>query len=571
MTDVTPIPPAYAHQREGFKLALRGSETNPAAYCLNMDMGAGKSRVAIRVWWNRVTRGVVEDLLIVAPIGCYLNWSSAASGSEDPGEFERWFTPEEYDRLKIVAWTGSGGVARQRSLDRFLKYDGEKARVLLVNVEALSSEGRAREVVRAYLGSRRVMFLIDEPACIMHFDTARTKFVHGLARKASYRMITTGLLAPEEPLNVFSQFWFLDPQILGHRDFYSFRSHYAVTRRVDYQPADLKESRERRPPLVVDLYYHRQTEKAWQVARSPNADPIWLIKKFARRETPRPGGAFSFRVSMWHAEEVGLVEMGRRGVEVVVSYKNQDELARRVASASYRVETRDVLDLPPQVYMPVRWVEMTAEQERMYEQVRRAAHTEFEGKFVEVATVMDQLGKLQSILCGHVRTEEGEVLDVPSNRVDAVMQVIQDTSKKVVVWAPYPRLLEKVTDALRTAYGERSTLTFWGATGKAERIEAKSRIQRDETARFIVGNQAVGGEGNNWTAASLTVYAANSPKNKDRQQSERRTWRSGQRETCVYVDLAVRGTVDERWVQVIRRKMDLSAALTGDRWREWLV
>ena len=73
------------------------------------------------------------------------------------------------------------------------------------------------------------------------------------------------------------------------------------------------------------------------------------------------------------------------------------------------------------------------------------------------------------------------------------------------------------------------------------------------------------------TGCSLAVYAANSPKNRDRQQSERRNWRAGQSKTCTYVDLAVQGTVDERWVRRIREKMDVAGALVGDQWRAWLV
>ena len=552
---------------------LAGWAGNPRVFALVMDMGTGKSRVLCHVWWETVTRDEVDDLLIVAPKGCYLNWSHVPQGEDDePGEFEKWFPPEEYAQLYIRAWVSGAGVRHQKLLSDFVSYTGKKRRVLLMNVEALSAPGAARDLLERYLASRRVAWAVDEAASIMHWDSLRTKFVHGAAKLAARRYVLTGLLTPETPLDVFSQFWFLDWRILGFRDYYAFRRRYAVLERVDYRPVDVREAEERRPKVRATLYYHRQTEKSWQAAKTKSDEPFWLPKKSAARATPRPGGCYEFSISRWLAEEVGLVEWeGRRGVEVVVNYQNQDELRERVAAASYRVEMDAVLDLPPMVYMPMRWVEMAPEQERMYEEMRRFATTVLGDAHATASTKLDQIGKLQALLCGHVVSEDGSTIDVPQNRVTAIMELLQDHSGKAIVWAPYPRFLEKVTEALRTAYGERSTVTFWGATGNAERAEGKRRIQRDDTARFMVANQAVGGEGNTWTTPNLIVYGANGPKNKDRQQSERRTRRPGQTQTVACVDVAVRGTVDEKWVHVIRKKMDLAAALVGDAWREWLV
>ena len=564
-------PPAYAHQREGFLRALRGVPgLNPCVYALNMDMGTGKSRVVVRVWWRRVAEGQVDDLLILAPKGCYANWSRTSE--EEPGEFEKWFAADEYARLKIATWVSGAGKRATRDYDAFLSYRGPRNRVLLMNVEALSQAGRAREFLAAYLKSRRVMWVVDESTCIMHSDSARTKFVMGLRHLAPYRMIATGLMGPEEPMNVYSQLEFLDPRILGFRDFYAFRRRYAVLEKVDYRPVDQREAQEKRPRHECVLYYHRQTERSWQASSARDSEPFWLPKKAARRGAPRPGGCYEFSLSRWLAEDVGLVDAGRgRGVEVVVSYKNLDELKEKIAGCSYRVEMDDVLDIPEPVYMPIRWLDMTDEQARMYEEMKRYASTVFEDSYVSAATKMDQLSKLQALLCGHVAAEDGTVVDVPQNRVLGVMEVVQEHRGKAVIWAPFPRLLRKVADALAEAYGERSVMTFWGETSARDREEAKRRIQNDDTARFIVANQSVGGEGNTWTEAKLTVFAANGPRNKDRQQSERRTRRAGQRDVCTYVDLAVAGTVDERWVRLIRKKMDVAAALTGDKWRAWLV
>jgi hypothetical protein len=563
------IPPPYAHQLVAEQRLDAGAAVNPHVYALLMEMGTAKSRPLLRHWLTLAARDEVDDLLIIAPGGCYLNWTTDTKNpAAEPGELDKWLTDEERKRVWVHAWSAGPGKRAKEALESFISYRGLKRRVFLVNVESTSTVKLCREVVKQFLQSRRVMWAIDESTCIMH-ESARTTFIQDLRELAAFRYILTGLVAPENPLNVFQQFWFLDWRILGFRNYFAFQARYAITVKKDFRPAAEKERGARKVRLVMD--YHHQTQKAWLVSLDPGAEPVWLAKEFASRGAAI-GERFEFFVSDWLAEERGLVkaENSGRGTTVVVGYRNQEELAARIASASYRVLKADVLDLPPKSW-EFRDVPLTDEQARMYDEMRRHATTELEGRHITAEMKMHQIKKMHEMLCGHTTDEERGVVDIPSHRVNELMTLLQDHSGKAVIWAPYPRLLEKITDALRTAYGERSTVTFWGATSRADRQDAKHRIQRADDTRFIVANQAVGGEGNTWTRASLTIYAANSQKNKDRQQSEDRVHRAGQTENCHYVDLRARGTVDERWVQAIRSKMDLGDALSGDKWREWLV
>lgn len=567
------IPPPYNHQNEAERRLAIGTPVNPNVEALLMDMGTGKSRPLLRHWWHLVVRTLVDDLCISAPKGCYLNWTTDKKNpAAEPGEIDKWFTEAERKNIYVYAWTASAGVNEKKALEAFLSYTGPKRRVFLQNVEALSRPGTGRLALARFLKSRRVAWAIDESTCIMH-ESARTTFIQDIRETARYRYILTGLVSPENPLNSFQQFWFLDWRILGFRNYFAFRARYAIVKRMDFRPAEEKEKGAVKLHLI--LSYHHQTQKAWLVSPpgQPNAEPVWVAKQYARRGEKAGGEAFEFFVSDWLAKERGLVEADKnsnRGVDIVVGYKNQEELARKIAAASYRVLKSDVLDLPPKIWM-FRDVDMTDEQARMYEQMRKHATTELNGRHVTAEMKMHQIRMLHEMLCGHVKDEEKGILDIPSNRVNVVMEIIEDTSEKVIIWAPYPRFLEKITAALKTAYGERSTVTFWGATGDNDRIDAKHRIQRADDTRFIVANQSVGGEGNTWTASNLTIFAANSRKNKDRQQSEDRPHRSGQTRSVTYVDLRVRGTVDERWVLSIRNKMNLADALNGDAWREWLI
>ena len=73
------------------------------------------------------------------------------------------------------------------------------------------------------------------------------------------------------------------------------------------------------------------------------------------------------------------------------------------------------------------------------------------------------------------------------------------------------------------------------------------------------------------TAASTVIYYSNSYDLEQRMQSEDRAHRSGQSKSVTYVDLVCRGTVEEKIIAALRKKIDISSLIMGDGYREWLV
>jgi SNF2 family DNA or RNA helicase len=67
------------------------------------------------------------------------------------------------------------------------------------------------------------------------------------------------------------------------------------------------------------------------------------------------------------------------------------------------------------------------------------------------------------------------------------------------------------------------------------------------------------------------IYAANSYDLEHRYQSEDRTHRRGQRNVVTYIDLIARGTVEEKIVKSLRKKLDLAKIITGANYEDWLI
>lgn len=498
--------PRFQHQKTANEFLWKYG-----TFALIMEQGTGKSRPILDDWLARCAWDGPKDLVILAPKGCYMNWIGT---QDEPGELTKWIVPEELFNINIGAWRSGANAAQRRAL-RDLLY-ARSPRFLTMNIEALNREGPARDYLLKFIDGHQVIGVIDESTTICHEDAKRTKFIlDELAPLFYARRILSGLVAPESPMDLYTQYWFLDWRILGQRSFFGFRHRYAIIQKMDF----------------------------------------------------RTGAEISF------AEAFPERAPKYRNPRVIVDYRNLEELTQKIMTRSYRVTKEEVLDLPPKIYQF--WdVDLTTEQERIYTQMRDVAFALLKSHPQEFATAkqkLDQLGKLQHILCGHIRNEQGELVDIPENRTDAVVEILRQHSGKAIIWAPYPQALRKIRDRLQDEFGPDSTVGFWGETTLDQRLEARSRIQNDDLCRFIVSNQSVGKFGNTWTACTLVIYFSNSFDNEDRQQSEDRAHRIGQTKSVTYIDLRCQGTLDDKLIKTLRKKITISSTLQGDGFRSWLI
>lgn len=264
-------------------------------------------------------------------------------------------------------------------------------------------------------------------------------------------------------------------------------------------------------------------------------------------------------------------KMGQTSFNQVVGYRNLDELTDRIDRHAYRVLKKDCLDLPEKIYT-ARYVTMTDEQRRMYEQIRTAAVTMLDtGGLVTTQHVITQLLRLQQILSGHLKTDDGDLVTFRSSRMDALLEVLEEHDGNAIIWSRFRHDIQQITAALKERYGEHSAAAYYGDTSSDER----NRIVRDfqdpeHPLQFFVGNPSTGGYGLTLTRADLVVYYSNSFDLEHRLQSEDRAHRIGQRNNVTYVDLISEGTIDEKIVQALRDKIEIGAKVLGEEARAWL-
>jgi SNF2 family DNA or RNA helicase len=194
-----------------------------------------------------------------------------------------------------------------------------------------------------------------------------------------------------------------------------------------------------------------------------------------------------------------------------------------------------------------------------------------DGELVSAPAVITQMLRIQQVMSGHIKTDDGEMKYFPSRRMDALKEIMDEHDGKAIIWSRFRYDIIKITEMLNKEYGEGSAAAYYGDTTDDERNQIVQDFQNGSKLRFFVGNPATAGYGLTLTEANLVVYYANDFNLETRIQSEDRAHRIGQKNNVTYVDLISEGTIDEKIVEALRNKIDIGARVLGEEAREWLT
>jgi SNF2 family DNA or RNA helicase len=201
----------YAHQ-----ITALEKSWHKDTFAYFMEMGTGKTKVLIDNLAMLYDKGKVDGALIVAPKGVIGTWYNQELPTHLPDHIEN----------VTVLWQANINKKQQEKLDRLFE-TGHDLHIIVMNVEAFSTD-KGRSFAAKFLRSHKSMMAIDESTTIKNPKAKRTKNILSLATLTRYRRIMTGSPVTRNPLDLYTQCYFLDPFHLNHSSYYSFRNRYAV-------------------------------------------------------------------------------------------------------------------------------------------------------------------------------------------------------------------------------------------------------------------------------------------------------------------------------------------------------
>jgi len=270
--------------------------------------------------------------------------------------------------------------------------------------------------------------------------------------------------------------------------------------------------------------------------------------------------------------EMGDIPVGsNRWISIPKYYKNLEELENKLKGFSSRVRKDECLDLEPKVRLK-RNIELEGDAKKIYEKLRTNALAIVEDSTISFSNKLTEIIKLHQVCNGFTKNDDGEIMQLHTQKLKALEEILEETDGKVIIWANYIYNIQEIISFLEKKYGKESVVSIYGAIDVETRKEAVEKIQKDTKVRFLVGNPTTGGFGLTLTACNTVIYYSNNYNLEVRMQSEDRAHRMGQKGTVVYVDIVAKGTLDEAIMKSLTKKGRVAAKTLGEEeLKSWLI
>ena len=223
-----------------------------------------------------------------------------------------------------------------------------------------------------------------------------------------------------------------------------------------------------------------------------------------------------------------------------------------------RYAKAECLDLPDLVYQ-TREVPLTAQANKYYKTLKSQLMIEAAGEEVSAVNAAAALSKLLQISGGAVYTDTHEVIEFDvSPRLNALMEVLDETDHKVVVFVPFRHTIDVVSNYL-TSQGVANEI-IQGSVSARERSEIINRFQNMTAPRVLVIQPQAASHGITLTAANTVVFWSPVMSVETYLQCVARIDRVGQKNSMTVVHLEG-SEVERKMYRMLQGKVDLHEKL----------
>lgn len=517
----------YQHQLDAFE-----KFKDRPYFALFMDMGTGKTKIAIDIAAYKYEKGLIDAVLVIAPNHVHTQWAKEEfpKHCSVPYQMEIWVNGEMNKK-----WYNA-------RVETFLSQKINALKVFCVNVEAFQSS-RILTYIATYVKRNTVFSITDEASRIKTPTAKRSKAIHKLNKYGS-RAVLTGTPATKSPFDLWSQFEFLNANYFNC-SFFTFQHRYGIMMRASNHQTG-------------QVYNALIDEKNFNIAK--NKIKRLKEERAARNEsTELTSRDYELLASLLEVSEANI-----RFIESSTEYtkfKRMDELREIIGNDTFSAKKSECLDLPPKVYEHV-FTEMTPTQKQVYKNAKEKLRAELMDKELTIANKLVVTTRLQQICGGFFPFDEEDgtgIMPIESKnaKLEKLMEDLEEVNfedTKVIIWAAFVPELKLLYQELSKVY---NCCLYYGGVPDYKR----DAIKRDFVAGkydVFIANTATGGFGLNLQNATLQYFFSNTFNVENRLQAEDRSHRIGVQSTCVYKDVIIKDTIDERIYRAIKAGRELN-------------
>lgn len=442
-------------------------------------MGTGKTYAAIHLAFARWYFGQIDGVMVICPSTLRATWrKELAKFATGPYDFREHETRASWMREYCD------------------KIERGKLQFLAVSVEGLGiSEASYDSACAFFKQNRRVLTICDESSRIKNPEAKRTQRTVLLGSCSEYRLFLNGTPVALGIQDLYAQYDFLDPNIIGIGDYWSFRTRYLeMGGWENKQIVGYKNTEE-----LMDLILPYTVEVGKDVLNLPEKVMV-----------QRP---------------VQITPEQRNLIRLVVKGSNGDPNAPQIKvenSLEKMLRCRQIVG----GWLP---------------------------KVEPVTTTVDGV-PAETWETKLVPLDKNPKLDMLMELIDDNF-----SGSKFIIWSTFVHEIEAIRDKLAKQYGPESVECYYGSTAMEDRSRIEDRYCRDPSMRFFVANPATAGLGLTLISGEndVMVYYSGTNAYIDRAQSEDRAHRLGQKNNVTIVDLVAEGTIDMAIIESIKQKMSV--------------
>jgi SNF2 family DNA or RNA helicase len=252
-----------------------------------------------------------------------------------------------------------------------------------------------------------------------------------------------------------------------------------------------------------------------------------------------------------------------RTFQTIVGTRRTEEIAKKIQPYVTQQKKVDWLDLPEKIFQ-VLHVEMNKEQKAAYKSLKDKFILEYGDQVLTVQNKVTLLTRLRQVAGGFYPETGEEIGKAPG--IEMLLEDVAEYSGKVIIAASYVAEIQGITKALRKVYGADQVCTYYGAT--KDREHELSRFENE--AQFLIVNPASASYGLNLQFCSMMYLYSRPYSYEQNAQLVDRIHRPGQKNMCVYKDIIVEGSVQEKVLQAFEDKKDVVDKFDNLTAKEWL-
>ena len=231
-----------------------------------------------------------------------------------------------------------------------------------------------------------------------------------------------------------------------------------------------------------------------------------------------------------------------------------ENIVHEALQPAIRFTKEECLDLPDMTYT-MRDVPLSSQQLKYYEKIRKDMMVVAAGEEITTVNAAANLNKLLQLSCGAVYSDSGDVIAFDAgDRMKALLEVIEEASHKVIIFAPFRHAIEIILEELKRQ--GISAEAIHGGIPVNKRTSIFNSFQTEDKPQVLVIQPQAAAHGVTLHAANVVVWWGPITSIETYLQANARVHRAGQRNPCTVVHLQG-SPVEKRIYKMLSEKVDI--------------